>query len=192
MEEVLLHVFSPSITKHLCCTRCICNSPCSSHHLSGCTSRVAPIIPETLQTSRHHLLKAHHKDTIRTTMTYNISRQMKTRRASRAIIVDVVNGDLCHAELIEYSLAAGGIAVAVASYTLVYVVVVDLRVKHGLDARLKTEFGVINFSARFDELGHAYAEDIAWLVAFDDHGGGVCEQGRWNNLVKLQDAEVIM
>jgi hypothetical protein len=166
MEEVLLHV-------------------CSSHYLSTRTSRVAPIIPETLQTSWHHLLKAHHKDTIRTTMTYDISRQMKTGRASRTVIVDIVNRDLCHAELIEYSLAAGGIAVAVASYTLVYVVVVDLRIQHGLDARLKTELGVINFSARFDELGHAYAEDVAWLVALDDHGGGVCEDGRRNNLVKL-------
>ncbi len=185
MEEVLLHVFSSRIAKHLCCTWCICNSPCSSHHLSGRTSRVAPVIPETLQASRHHLLKAHHKDTICTTMTNNISRQMKTRRSSRTVIVDVVNRDLCHAKLIENSLAAGGIPVAVASYTLVYVVVVDLRVQHGLDARLKTELGVIDFSARFDELGHAYAEDVAWLVALDDHVGGVREEARRNSLVKL-------
>lgn len=184
MEEVLFHVFSPRIAKHLCCTRCICNSPCSSHHLSGRTSRIAPIIPETLQTSRHHLLEAHHKDTIRTTMTYNISCQMKTRGAGRAVIVDVVNRDLCHAELIEYSLATGGIAVAVAGYTLVYIVVVDLRIQHGLDASLKTKLGVIDFSARFNELGHAYAEDVAWLVALDDHGGGVCEEAR-STLVKL-------
>lgn len=118
-------------------------------------------------------------------MTYNISRQMKACRASRAVIVNVVNGDLCHAELIEYSLAAGGIAVAVASYALVYIIVVDLRIQHGLDARLKTELGVIDFSARFNELGHAYAEDVAWLVALDDHGGGVCEEGRRNYLITL-------
>jgi hypothetical protein len=110
---------------------------------------------------------------------------MKSRRASRAVIVDVVNRDLCHAELIEYSLATGGIAVAVAGYTLVYIVVVDLRIQHGFDARLKTKLGVIDFSARFDELGHAYAEDVAWLVALDDHGGGLCEEARRSTLVKL-------
>jgi hypothetical protein len=118
-------------------------------------------------------------------MTYNISRQMKTRRAGRAVIVDVIDRNLCHAELIEYSLPTSGIAVAVAGYTLVYVVVVDLRIQHGLDARLKTKLGVIDFSARFDELGHAYAEDVAWLVALYDHGGGVCEEARRSSSVKL-------
>jgi hypothetical protein len=55
---------------------------------------------------------------------------------------------------------------------LVHVVVVDLRIQHGFDAGFETELGVVDFSAGFDEFGHAHAEDVAWLVALDDHGGG--------------------
>jgi hypothetical protein len=57
---------------------------------------------------------------------------------------------------------------------LVYIVVVDLCVEHGFDACFESELGVVDFSAGLDEFGHAYAEDVAWLIALDDHGGGVC------------------
>jgi hypothetical protein len=32
---------------------------------------------------------------------------MKTRRAGRAVVIDVVDGDLGHAKLVEYTLPAG-------------------------------------------------------------------------------------
>jgi hypothetical protein len=76
---------------------------------------------------------------------------------------------LGHAELVEYSLAAGGVAVAVAGYALVDVVVVDLGIEHGFDAGFEAELGVVDFSSGLDELGHAHAEDVAWFVTFDNH-----------------------
>jgi len=105
-------------------------------------------------------------------MTDYISRQVEAGGAGGAVIVDVVDGYLGHAELVEYSLAAGGVAVAVAGNALVHVVVVDLCIQHGFDAGFEAELCVVDFPARFDEFGHAYAEDVTWLVALDDHGGG--------------------
>jgi hypothetical protein len=69
-------------------------------------------------------------------------------------------------------LAAGRVPVTVAGYSLVDVVIVNLRVEHGFDTGFETELGVVNFSSRLDELGHAYAEDVAWFVTFDYHRGG--------------------
>lgn len=61
---------------------------------------------------------------------------------------------------------------------MVHVVVVDLRVQHGFDAGFEAELRVVNFSPGFDEFGHAHTEDVAWLVALDDHGGGWLWRGR--------------
>ena len=105
-------------------------------------------------------------------MTNQIPPHSKAGGASGAIIVNIVDGDLCHAELVEDALAASGVAVAVACYTLVDVVVVDLGIEHCLYAGFETELGVVDFAARFDEFGHTHAEDIAWFIAFDDHGCG--------------------
>lgn len=102
-------------------------------------------------------------------MTDNVPCKSQAGRTSRAVIVDVVDWDLGHAELIEDSLSAGGISVAVTCHTLVDIVVVDLGIKHGLNTRLEPEFGIINLASGLDELGHADAEDVAWFAAFDNH-----------------------
>lgn len=85
---------------------------------------------------------------------------VETRAARRAVVIDVVDGYLRHAELVEYALAARAITVAVAGHALVDVVVVDLRVQQRLYTGLETQFCVVDFSSGFDELGHAYAEDV--------------------------------
>ena len=69
---------------------------------------------------------------------------MQTRRAGAAIIVDIVDRNLCHAELIEDALAAGRVAIAIASNALINIVIVDLRVKKGLDAGFEAKFGIVN------------------------------------------------
>lgn len=58
---------------------------------------------------------------------------MQTCRSSGAIVVDIVDWNPRHAELVEYSLAAGAVTVAVAGNTLVDIVVVDLRVEECFD-----------------------------------------------------------
>jgi hypothetical protein len=105
-------------------------------------------------------------------MADDIPRKMETSAASAAVIVDVVDWDLGHAKLIEDSLAAGGIAVAVAGNSLVDVVIVDLGIEHRFHAGFESELGVVNFAAGFDKFSHAYAKDVAWLIALDDHLGG--------------------
>lgn len=53
-----------------------------------------------------------------------LPRHVQARGASRAVVVDIVDGDARHAELVEDALAAGGVAVAVAGDALVDGVVV--------------------------------------------------------------------
>lgn len=61
---------------------------------------------------------------------------MEAGRASTAVVIDIIYRDGGHAKLVENALAACGVAIAVASYTLVDVVVVDMRVEEGFDAGL--------------------------------------------------------
>ena len=105
----------------------------------------------------------------------NIAGQVQTSGASTAIVVDVVNWDLGHSKLVEDSLAAGGVAIAIACNALIDIVVVDLGIEHSFDTSFESELSVVNLSSWLDELGHAHAEDVAWLVAFDDHFGGIVE-----------------
>jgi hypothetical protein len=171
--NALLHVFPSSIPKHLCCTRRIRYTSRNPHHLTSSTRRITSIIPEALERPRHHLLEPHNHNTIRTSMGDNIAGQMQTSGARTAVVVHVINWDLGHAELVKDSLATGGVAVAVACDALVDIVVVDLGVKQGFDACFEAELSVVDFASWLNEFGHAYAEDVAWFVAFDNHFGSV-------------------
>ncbi len=172
-EGLLLHVLATSVTEHLGSAWCVRDSTSLGHHLSSRASWVLTIIPERLQGARVHLLKANNHDTVCATMANDISRQVKPSRSSRAVIVNVIDWDLGHAELIEDALAAGGVAVAVAGHALVDIVVVDLGVQECLDSGLEAELGVVDLSAWLDELGHADAEDVAGLGWGLNHFGGV-------------------
>lgn len=107
-------------------------------------------------------------------MTDDIPGEVQACRASRAVVINIINWDLGHAELVEHSLPAGGVSVAIAGDSLVDIIVGDLGVQQGLNTSFEAEFCVIDLSSRLDEFGHAHAEDVAWLVALDDHVGG-CE-----------------
>lgn len=78
-----------------------------------------------------------------------------------------------HSELVEDSLAACAVAVAVACYALVHVVIVDLGVEESFYSGFVAEFGIINFVSRLDELGHADAKDVGGGGGFLSHDGGV-------------------
>jgi len=104
-------------------------------------------------------------------MTDNIPRKMEPSASSATIIVDIVYWNLSHAELIENTLSTGGISVAIASYTLIDIVVVDLSIEHGFNTSFEPKLSVINLTTGLDELRHAYTEDVAWLIAFDNHFG---------------------
>lgn len=69
---------------------------------------------------------------------------MQPCRAGGAIVVDIVDGDLRHAELVEDALAAGRVAITVAGDTLVDLVVVDLGIEEGFDAGFEADFGVVD------------------------------------------------
>lgn len=101
---------------------------------------------------------------------------MQAGAAGAAVVVDVVDGDLRHAELVEDALAASAVAVAVARHAHVDVVVVDARVQQRLDARLEAHLVVVDLPPRFDELGHAHAQHVARLLGslLFAHGCGSC------------------
>lgn len=107
-------------------------------------------------------------------MRHHIARHVQPRAAGAAVVVDVVDRDARHAELVEDALSAGRVAVAVARDTLVDIVVVDVCVEHGFDTRFEAELRVVDFAAGFDEFGHADAEDVGGLFLGDHGGGGGC------------------
>lgn len=69
---------------------------------------------------------------------------MQTGRASRAIVVDIVDWDLRHAELVEYTLAAGAVAIAVAGDALFHIIVIYMSIHECFDAGFETEFCVLD------------------------------------------------
>lgn len=144
-KSSLLHILPPRIPKHLRGAWGIRPPPRNLHHLSRGPTRISPVLVETLQRSRKHLLKPDNHDTIRHTMTDHVSRHMKTSRAGAAVVVDIIYGDLCHAELVEDALAAGRVAIAVACHALVDVVIVDLGVYEGFDASFKAQLVVVDW-----------------------------------------------
>lgn len=97
---------------------------------------------------------------------------MQTRRSSRAVVVDVIDWDLCHSKLVENSLSASRIAITIACYSLIDIVVIDLCIQHSLYTGFKPELCIVDLATRLNELGHANAKDVRWLVLFDNHDGG--------------------
>ncbi len=104
---------------------------------------------------------------------------MQPCRAGAAVVVDIVDRDLCHAELVENALAAGRVAKAVACDPLVDIVVIDLSIKESFDSGFEPEFvivdcsragsgmlynsnGILTFAAWFDELSQANTQDVGW------------------------------
>ena len=79
-------------------------------------------------------------------MTDHVSSHVEACRAGGAIVVDIVDGNLRHAELIKDPLAAGGVAIAVAGDALVDIVVIDLGVEEGFDPGFEAEFGVVDYA----------------------------------------------
>ena len=135
----LLHILSSSIAKHLSSPGSVSDAPSLSHHLDRRPSRVLSILEVTLQTASGHLLEAHDEDCIGHAACNHGAAEMQTRGASRAVVVNVVDRDLCHAELVEDSLSAGGVAIAVACNASVDVIVVRLSVYKSFDACLVTQ-----------------------------------------------------
>lgn len=154
---VFLHVFSPCVSEHLCRPWGIGNSPRDRHHLARRASRTLPVLEVALQATAHHLLEPDDQHAVRRSVGDEGPAHVQARGSRGAVVVDVVDGDLGHAELVEDTLAAGGVAVAVAGYALVYVVVRDLCVEQGLDTGFEAELCVVNLPAGLDEFGHAHA-----------------------------------
>lgn len=180
-RAVLLHVLDAGVAEHLGRAGGVGDAAGLGHHHAGGAGGILAVVPEALEGAGVHLLETDDEDTVSAAVGDDITADVQAGGAGGAVVVDVVDGDLGHAELVEDTLAAGGVTVTVAGNTLVNIVVADLGVKHGLDTGLETELGVVNLSARLDELGHAYAEDVASLAGGgSDHdcGLGVIRMGR--------------
>lgn len=175
LSSVLLHILATCVSEHLCGAWGVGDTAGLGHHAASSAGWVLAIVPKRLKRSWVHLLESNNHHAVSSSVCDDITGEMETGRAGRAVVVDVVDWDLGHAELVEDALAAGGVAVAVAGDSLVDVVVVDLGVEKGLDSSLEAEFGVVDLSAWLDELGHADAENVDWLRWRLDHFGGCAE-----------------
>src|ERR1700722_1376295 len=165
----LFSVFSSRISKHLRRAGCIRHASCLLHHQRTCPYGVSSVIEVRRQAPWVHFLETNDQHTIRCTVANHRARYVQTRAPCRAVIVHVINWNRGQAELVEDSLAAGGVAIAIAGHTLIDFIVRDMSIKHGFDAGFKSEFSVVDLSAGFDELRHAHAEDVRWRC-LPDHG----------------------
>jgi len=168
-NNALLHVLSSSVAEHLRGTWRFCDAPRLCHHERSRSSRVRSVLKECLQAAWEHLLETNDEHAVGCAVCNHVAAHVQAGASCAAVVVDIVHGDACHAELVEDSLSASRIAIAVTCNALVDVVVVDVRVKHGLDTRLKAQLWVVNLATRLDELGHAHAEDVDGLL-LRNHG----------------------
>ena len=139
---VFLHVFPSGVAEHLCCSRGVGHASGCLHHLPCRPCWVCAIFEEGLERAGEHLFKAHYHHAVCGTVRHSLACHVKACRAGRAVVVDVVYGDGSHAELVENALAAGGVAIAIACYALVDIVVIDLGVKEGFDTGLCNDFSI--------------------------------------------------
>jgi hypothetical protein len=167
----LLHMFPTRISKQLRRTGCLRNTTRLFQHQMCGSRRILPVLEETLQTARKHLLKTDNQYTVTGSMRNHVPSHVQTRAPGRAVVVHIIYGDTGHAELVEDALAACGVSVAVASDTLLDVVVVDVGVEHGFYTSFEAEFRVVYFAARFYEFGHSHAKYVDGLL-LGDHDGG--------------------
>ena len=111
----------------------------------------------TTQATSFHLLETYDHDCIRHAALHHAPRKVQARASGAAVVVDIVDGYSRHAKLVEDTLTAGTIAIAVACNSLVNVVIVDVCVHQGLDTSFVSELCVVDFATRLEELGHANA-----------------------------------
>ena len=137
-KDLLLHILAPRIRKELRIPRTLMLAPRLLHQRGPQPHGTRPIIPDTLDAAGLHGLKAHHHDHIDNAAPDERPGELQARGARRARVVRVVDGDVGHAELVEDTLAGGGVAVAVACHARLYVVVRDVCVQQGLCARFET------------------------------------------------------
>ena len=141
LRAIFLHVLPSRIPKHLRRPRRIRHASRNTHHLPRRARRIRSILEERLQGAWEHFLEADHHDAVCCAVGDGFAGHVQPRGAGGAVVVDVVDGDGGHAELVEDALAAGGVAVAVACYALVDGVVVYLGVEEGFDSSLGDGWG---------------------------------------------------
>jgi hypothetical protein len=145
-------MLTSSVTEQLSGTRRLCDSPRLLHDQVGCRSRVGTVLEETLERSGEHLLKANNKHAVRGAVGNHVPAHVETSGSGRTVVVDVVDRDTGHAELVENALSTRRVAITVACYALVDVVVVDVCIEHSLHASLEAELRVIDLATRLDKL----------------------------------------
>ena len=144
LRAVFLHVLAAGVAEHLRGAGRIRDAPRDAHHLAARAGRVGAVLEEGLQGAREHLLEADDHHAVGLAVGDHLAGHVQARGPRGAVVVDVVDGDGGHAELVEDALAAGGVAVAVAGYAGFDVVVVDGGVEEGFDAGFEAEFMVVD------------------------------------------------
>jgi len=122
---VKLHVLPARIAKQLCRARGFRDAPRLRHDGVFGAGWVLYVFEQGPQASGEHLFEADDHDTVGGAVGNGLPRHVQAYAASGAVVVDVVDGDACHAKLVEDALAAGGVAIAAVGDALVDGVVVS-------------------------------------------------------------------
>ncbi|MNP17545.1 hypothetical protein D3C76_1099810 [compost metagenome] len=117
--------------------------------------RTWTVIPVALQGAGLHLLEAEREGTFHGSAFHGLAGQIEGTGSRRAVIVDVDHGYAAHADFIERSLAAGGVAIDVSGVSLLDQVVIQIGVLQGLTNGAGPHFDIGSAGARFDERNHA-------------------------------------
>ena len=167
LRPILLHILPARVPKRLCVPRYLLAKPArlADHVHSELVGRSAVSILGS-DGSWRHFLKADNEDAVGHAATDELAGHHEACGAGGARVVHIVDRDLRHAELVEDSLATSRIAVAVACYTYLDVIIVDAGIEHCFAACLEAQFGVVHKVAWFDEAGEA----IACVVSVREEG----------------------
>jgi hypothetical protein len=169
---LLFHVLTSCVAEELCGAWSIGDTARFFHDKITRRGWVTSVLKEGLKAARKHLLKSNHEYAVHSAVANHVSCNVQACRTCRAVVIHIKDWNLCHAKLVEDTLPAGRVSVAVACDTLIHVVVVDVSVQHRLHTGFETKFCVVDFAAWFDKLGHTDAEHIAWLRSLLFHHFG--------------------
>ncbi len=160
LGAVTIHVIASGVAEHPRRRRSTRELALGDHRRHVLVHRVRAIGEVPGQRSLLHLLEAEREHAFGEPTFDELARHEQSRRAGRAVVVDVVDRDPGKAELIDRALAAGRLAVYVTDARLLDLLVVDLGVGQSVGDRLLGHVRVVPFlGLGLLELGHADSDN---------------------------------
>lgn len=105
LSTVLLHILAATVAEQLGSSGSVGHTTSGLHHVTGELARVRTVLEESLEGTWEHLLETNDHDSIGLATSDHGASEVETGATGAAVVVDVVDGNLGHAELVEDTVA---------------------------------------------------------------------------------------